>query len=72
LIKTEERKEEKSKMSKNEHEHEWYVKGSHESEIRKDDGWADLHLVCIGGDLECDETASVMVLISLKDVRIDE
>jgi len=53
------------------HKHEWYVDGAHESNVDETNGWVDLGLICISDD-DCEDTASVMVDIDPKLIRIDE
>ncbi len=52
-------------------DHEWYVDGSHESNITEKDGWADLKLICID-DHDCNRTATVMVKINPDRIRLEE
>ncbi len=53
-------------------DHEWYVVGSHESEMRKPFGWADLKLECIA-DHDCGKNATVMInCIDPTKIRIEE
>lgn len=49
------------------HKHEWYVDGSHESNITPKRGWADLGLICISDD-DCDDIASVMIDIDYNKI----
>ena len=51
--------------------HNWYVIGSHESEIGLIDGWADLELECIA-DHNCDEKAAVMVNIQSSKIEVKD
>ena len=51
--------------------HEWYVVGSHESDIGKIDGWADLKLECIN-DHDCKKTASIMINIQSSKIKEED